>query len=420
MPNGPILIFDKSALQCLNRDEAVLLDHFFMTSITPLFFIETLADLEKAVKAGKTPEQEVGSLASKTPDMQSSPSIHHRALLAADLSGVDEIAMDGKMYRAGGRAVDLDGQKGVMFVRTEEEEAFDRWSKHEFLDLERQIAKAWRKNLSNIDYAAAYQHFQKYYKHGKLKELPEVKAFAERVIDETDPEKSLLFGLRLVGLTEAAKKAVVQRWHAGGQPAIRDFAPYFRYVYTVDMFFYLAIAADLISRVRPAHKADNKVDIAYLYYLPFCMVFTSSDNLHERVVPVFLRENQSFVKGQKLKADLRKLDEYYSSLPEEVKEQGLYHFAADPPNDTSFLVTRLWDKHLPTWRKGKAEHKELSKDLQQALVDLMNRIDKDSQSSDPRERVAMDETDFVQIKRQVHRKKGKWVRFGPEVEKASI
>jgi len=28
MLSGPILIFDKSALQCLNPDEAVLLDHF--------------------------------------------------------------------------------------------------------------------------------------------------------------------------------------------------------------------------------------------------------------------------------------------------------------------------------------------------------------------------------------------------------
>jgi hypothetical protein len=420
MPTGPILIFDKSALQCLNRDEAVLLDHFFMTSITPLFFIETLADLEKAVKAGRTPEQEVGSLASKTPDMQSSPTVHHRTLLAAELSGAQKIVMDGKLYRAGGKTVNLDGQKGVMFVRTEEEEAFDRWGKHEFLELERQIAKAWRKNLSNIDYSATYQYFQKYYKHGKPKELSEVKPFAERVIDETDPEKSLVFGLRLFGFSEDAKDAVMQRWHAEGKPAIRAFAPYFHYIYSVDLFFYLAIAADLISRVRPADKADNKVDIAYLYYLPFCMVFTSSDNLHERVVPLFLRDDQSFVKGQDLKADIRKLDELYSALPEKVQSKGLSHFASDPPDDTSFLVTQLWDKHLPAWRKRKAEHKEPSKELQQALVDLINRIDKDSQSSDPRERVTIDETDFIQIKRQVHREKGKWVRFGPEAEKASV
>ena len=50
MSLGPILIFDKSTLQGLNVDEAVWLDNFFMANITPLFFIETLADLEKEVR----------------------------------------------------------------------------------------------------------------------------------------------------------------------------------------------------------------------------------------------------------------------------------------------------------------------------------------------------------------------------------
>jgi len=60
MSFGPILIFDKSTLQGLNVDEAVWLDNFFMTNITPLFFIETLSDLEKEVRKGKTAEQVVG------------------------------------------------------------------------------------------------------------------------------------------------------------------------------------------------------------------------------------------------------------------------------------------------------------------------------------------------------------------------
>jgi hypothetical protein len=56
MPLGPILIFDKSFLQSLNVDEAVWLDNFFLTVITPLFFVETLADLEKEFHRGRTPE----------------------------------------------------------------------------------------------------------------------------------------------------------------------------------------------------------------------------------------------------------------------------------------------------------------------------------------------------------------------------
>jgi len=81
MSLGPILIFEKSTLQGLNVDEAVWLDNFFMTNIAPLFFIETLADLEKEVRKGKTPEQVVGEIAYKTPDMSPRPNVHHMVLV---------------------------------------------------------------------------------------------------------------------------------------------------------------------------------------------------------------------------------------------------------------------------------------------------------------------------------------------------
>ncbi len=55
---GPILIFDKSTLQSLSVDESVWLDAFYLSNITPLFFVETLADLEKEVATGRTPEKD--------------------------------------------------------------------------------------------------------------------------------------------------------------------------------------------------------------------------------------------------------------------------------------------------------------------------------------------------------------------------
>jgi hypothetical protein len=63
MAPGPHLIFDKSALQSFSLDETNWLDNFFTAVITPLFFAETLADLEKEVGKGRTPEQVVGNLA---------------------------------------------------------------------------------------------------------------------------------------------------------------------------------------------------------------------------------------------------------------------------------------------------------------------------------------------------------------------
>ncbi len=57
---GPIVLFDKSFLQSLSLNESVFFDHFFLPVICPIFYVETLADLDKTVREGRTPEQEVG------------------------------------------------------------------------------------------------------------------------------------------------------------------------------------------------------------------------------------------------------------------------------------------------------------------------------------------------------------------------
>jgi hypothetical protein len=46
-------------------------------------------------------------------------------------------------------------------------------------------------------------------------------------------------------------------------------------------------------------------------------VFTSKDNFHAHIVPLFLDSHQTFVNGIDFKEDLKKLDAYYSAMPEE-------------------------------------------------------------------------------------------------------
>ena len=141
--------------------------------------------------------------------------------------------------------------------------------------------------------------------------------------------------------------------------------------------------------VKPSTRAENKVDIAYVYYLPFCHVFVSTDNLHKRVVPLFLRPDQTFVDAAELEADLQKLDAYYWALPEDVKNTGFYKFAKHPPLDDSFLVTRLWDKRGFEWREQASKpHPRVESDhrgrqverSQCAAIDRRNAIYADHQN----------------------------------------
>ena len=122
---------------------------------------------------------------------------------------------------------------------------------------------------------------------------------------------------------------------------------------TINIFFCLVLPTQLLRNV----KASHHVDLAYLYYLPFCSVFTSKDNFHAHIVPLFLGPNQTFANGVEFKEDLKKLNAYYSALPEDVLKTGLIDFAAYPPEDTTFLTTQLWDRHLPRWRGIKSEPK---------------------------------------------------------------
>src|SRR5215470_7345810 len=123
MAEGPSLIFDKSALESLNLDEAVLLDNFYQSNITPLFFVECLADLEKSMASRKsTPEHLVGSLAIRTPEANSSANVHHMTILNGELSRQFNVRkVFGRPAIAGGTPVQLGDQKGIIYRQSQEQ-----------------------------------------------------------------------------------------------------------------------------------------------------------------------------------------------------------------------------------------------------------------------------------------------------------
>jgi hypothetical protein len=110
-------------------DEAVWFDVFFLANVTPLFYVETLADLEKEVAAGRTPESVVGMLTAKTPT-DAYPNVHHRSLISAELLG-EEIEMSGRVVVAGGDVMRApDGKVGIHVEEFPEAAALLRWKNH--------------------------------------------------------------------------------------------------------------------------------------------------------------------------------------------------------------------------------------------------------------------------------------------------
>jgi hypothetical protein len=99
------------------------------------------------------------------------------------------------------------------------------------------------------------------------------------------------------------------------------------------------------------------MDIAYLFYLPFCQVFISGDRLHRRCAPLFMREDQEFVWGLDLKADLGRMNAHYLALPESERARGVMKFAKGPPKTGDFLTARIYDRFGDHWRREPDEIK---------------------------------------------------------------
>lgn len=405
---GPITIFDKSALQSLNRDEAVWLDCFYRSNITPLFYVETLADLHKQMRDGRTPEQVVGNIAEKTPVLSADLNVDHHTLCVNDLLG-HRVQMERKAVVRRGRSVMTGDRMGIIFDQPAEMEAFQRWQEGSFLDVERLQAKAWREGLAELDYKVILKNFG--FQEGQLKiDALEARTFADRfVLGERNRFTALRSCLEILDVPKSLRKEIIHRWKMAGGPPLSEFAPYAAYVFRVDMFFVAALASGFLP--RPA-RSSNRVDIAYLYYLPFCMIFVSGDRLHRITAPLFLQGDQEFVWAPDLKADLAKLDAHFSKLPDEVKDRGVMEFVDYPPRDNGFLTTRLWDRFLPSWHRLSEKPFPRSREGDAKLMKMLDEMEKAPAAE---HRVTADEANYLILTRQVPFARGKWKILPPEV-----
>lgn len=409
---GPITLFDKSFLQSLSTDESVWFDHFFYPVIAPLFFIETLADLEKPPRDGKTAEEEVGIIAAKTPEMSGAPCHFHHVLAVQDLIG-NAVPLTGQIPVAGIRRVVHQGKEGGVAEVPPEAKAFARWQRGQFLEVDRLYARAWRAQIARID-LSTIEHAMKHsgVSPTTCKSLESALKFADQtILGLTKSPGRFDSMLDMLEVHPELKRGIKDRWKAQKHPRLAAFAPYAAHVLRVELFFHAGIAAKLIASSRPSHR----IDIAYLFYLPFCTLFVSSDRLHRACAPHFTRPNQEFVWGPDLKADLSALNAHFASLSEEVKAQGIYKFASRLPDESNGLVRRLLERHVPNLLKPEREVKisDMGKEAHEKIVQHVK-----AWESAPEARNGEPAGDFesLVIKRHVSRRRGSWLQVGPEIE----
>jgi len=412
MPQGPQLLFDKSSIQALTLDEAAILDNLYRSNLPPVFMVECLADLERDRRLMKsTPEQLVGALADKTPDMQVSANVFHLDILKAELSGkLDLSLMLLRPLTPAGREVQLGDKQGVIIDPGPEAMAVRRWSRREFLEVEREYAKDWRAALSRLDLKVMSDQVRDAIgPWRKPTSLADARALTDTIIDNLDPEFILRFGIELLGVPELVQY-VMKTWIDGRRKPLRATYPYFIHMLSINIFFSIVYPTQLLKNV----KASHHVDLAYLYYLPFCAVFTSKDNFHVNVAPLFMTAAQTFVHGDDLKADLARLAALYQTFPASERAKGLIMFAPHPPDDPTYLTSQLWDIYLPYWRPNSPNRSQVPPDKKAALDKLLAEFEARTASMKPGSMPGYDDLDFMEINVQPKVAKGTNVRFPPE------
>ncbi len=408
-------LFDKSFLQELTLDESVWFDHFFYPIICPLFYVETLADLKKSVREGRTPEDEVRIIAEKFPDSQGTPCVFHLTLALYNLLGIN-IPMRGQIPVPNGRPIKSHGKSGIVYDSLSENEAFLRWLNMQFLDVEHKYANVWRENLSNLNSKHITKCFQSLGINGKsCKTLQEAKDIADTIVNSTDKlYERMELACMVLRINDLKTQAdILKTWGIMNNKPLASYAPYAAFVVTIEIFFQIALAANLISSDRPS----NYVDISYLSYLPFCNIIVSSDKLLRKCAPLFLRSNQEFIWGTELKHALKELNEYYlKNITDEINEQGLINFASLPPKEGSFYVSRLWDKYFPSWSE-KREFTDLPKSIKNSNLgeEITKMADTPTLSN---EQIDFDvhNPDTVTIERRIRKKKGTWYQIPKDIK----
>lgn len=300
--------------------------------------MEILGDLKKEATAGKPlPEERVKDFANKLFPMEIIVNDLYLDLVQNDLMGKGP-SLDGRPNVRMQKAVQSSsGQRGLVVDQTLEEKSIYKWKDGNFSQADKELSALWRAHTTQEDILVKLKNKLTLDVSG----IKDFKTLDQKVTEFlTTPfgqQSFLIILLQNYKVSSTNGMDVMNRWMKQGHPPISTFAPYAFHCLRVDTLFSYGLASGLIT-TRPT----NKVDLEYLYYIPFGNIFTSNDKLHKNLAPLLLRPYQEFYTGVELKTDLNNIVKHLETLPiEEVRK-----YKSEPPVIEGSLTAKLWKEYF--------------------------------------------------------------------------
>jgi hypothetical protein len=343
---GPTIILDKSAFEALSFREHSQLDFHFMENVTPILGMELLGDLAASGRGTRSADEFVTELASKFGGSGTSSNVDFWTACRISLLGAS-IAMDGRIAPENMTVVPAEGGGyGALVEPSALNEAIMRWSAGMFDEFELEIATHWRRVTKAVDQDAFVRQLEQ---HHVI--LPRADSGAE-LVRKADyllgksglQDVWLEWMIAQLALGRCDERAVRLRWRIGRRGGFSAFAPYAAYCLRVHFLLLVFTHNGLIP-----WNPTNLLDIQYLYYAPFCQVFSSNDALHSVLAPYALRPDQLFIPGTALKADLRQLADRRDSLSERERVGESFALGSYPPPSKDSVVSEAWQMYMRPW-----------------------------------------------------------------------
>ena len=345
---GPILSFDKSFLEMLSPEEVDELDLQFELFMTPILVSEIQADLKHPTpREGRLPEDLVKTLARKLVSNHGWMQMHFRALGLGEINRqlAMPVAMDGQVIVDGAAPNVLrtkDGH-GIIYDGRQDWAMWKAWADGNFTEADEIFAAHWREQAAAIDLegiTAEWKEFCDEHMQG-VRSIEEVINCVDKLIAKPDQQLSFLgMVYHFLEAPPAAQLVSSVLMAAGRLTDVRSWAPYSTSIARLGMVFCCCLTLRYIT-----WRPTNVLDLQYLFYAPFGMVFVSNDKLHQQLWPAATTAAE-FVWGADLKADLKRYVAARRASRDEREAENSHKSYAEAFTSQNSLIAGLHAKFL--------------------------------------------------------------------------
>jgi hypothetical protein len=383
---GPLLIFDKSFLQMLNPEEISELSMHFKFVGTPTLIGEIIADLKLEPSERGVRSDVVKALSRKMQKTHGLQPANYRKLALANIYA-HEISMIGQVP-VDGAAPNVhvtEDRRGVLYDSTPEQALWARWADGEFGTEDELTATTWRNGIEQIDLgglAKIWKEFSSLH-FGSTRNQGELISALDVFLKDSAPaaqREILTMTLDLLKASAEDRRLAHALMNIGEMRSVLEFAPYAASVIRLFLAFVCGLARGFIGP-RPT----NYIDLQYLFYSPFCMVFVSNDKFHREMWRATSGVH-TFLWGQDLKDDLRRRIAIRRERNKSVGKTNEKPDSSCTVEEKPSVIAEMWRIYMRAMDKshqpGQAKtFEDLDPEIQEQFRDAMKQFDRMDRSA---------------------------------------